>query len=59
MAIRTNIYLSQIQVARLKKLSDETDLSVAEHVRRAVDDYLTKVERKAKREASNPEGRET
>ena len=39
---RTNIYLSEVQHKALKKLSKKTGLSLAELVRRAVDDYLDK-----------------
>jgi ribbon-helix-helix protein len=39
---RTNIYLSTKQLEALTKLSEKIDLSVAETVRRAVDDYLRK-----------------
>ena len=37
---RTNIHLAEPQIQRLLKLSKATGLSVAELVRRAVDEYL-------------------
>jgi len=37
---RTNFYLANKQIDNLKSFSQETDLSVSEHVRRAVDLYL-------------------
>jgi predicted DNA-binding protein len=40
--IRTGIYLPKDQIARLKRLAKITGLSMAEHVRRAIDNYLTK-----------------
>ena len=39
---RTNIFLPQPTLDKLKKVSDETGLSVAELVRRAIDAYLKK-----------------
>jgi predicted DNA-binding protein len=40
--IRTNIFLPEPLIRRLKALSEKTGLSVAEHIRRAIDDYLKK-----------------
>jgi predicted DNA-binding protein len=37
---RTNIYLSEGQLKKLKQLSDQTGAPVAEIVRRAIDAYL-------------------
>lgn len=37
---RINIYLSEQQVKFLKKLAQQTDIKVAEHIRRAIDQYL-------------------
>ncbi len=37
---RTNIYLDDSQIKELRKLSKKTFSSVAEHVRRAVTEYL-------------------
>jgi len=39
---RVGFYLSGVQVKRLKKLSKKTSISVSEHIRRAVDEYLEK-----------------
>ncbi len=39
---RTNIFLPQPTIDKLKALSKETGLSVAELIRRAVDEYLRK-----------------
>jgi predicted DNA-binding protein len=40
---RTNIFLPQPALDRLRKLADETGLTVAELVRRAIDEYLKKL----------------
>lgn len=40
---RTNMYFTTPQVEELSALSDSTGLSVAEHVRRAVDEYLVRL----------------
>ncbi|MGF6276240.1 putative DNA-binding protein [Massilia sp. UYP11] len=40
--IRTNIYLDAWQHEKLSELNKETGAPVAEHVRRAIDDYLEK-----------------
>ena len=42
---RVGVYLSEIQIKRLKKLTKKTSLSVSEHLRRAVDEYLEKQEK--------------
>jgi len=39
---RVNYHLTLKQIKSLKKLSKETGLSVAELIRRAIDDYLEK-----------------
>lgn len=39
---RVNLHLTEQQMHRLHALSQATGLSVAEHVRRALDDYLSK-----------------
>jgi len=39
---RTNIYLSEPSVGWLKALSVKTGLSVAELIRRAIDEFLKK-----------------
>ncbi len=38
--IRTNIYLSEKQMGRLRDISEDTGIRIAEIVRRAVDAYL-------------------
>lgn len=43
---RINIHLTDLQIKELKKLSDNKGISVAEIVRRAIDDYLRKQFRK-------------
>jgi predicted DNA-binding protein len=37
--VRSNFYLTQLQMDRLKKLSQKTGLSVSEILRRAIDEY--------------------
>jgi len=37
---RVNFHLTELQVAALRKLSQQTGLTVAELIRRAVDDFL-------------------
>jgi predicted DNA-binding protein len=37
---RTNIFLPEQLLERLRALADKTGLSVAEHIRRAIDEYL-------------------
>jgi Ribbon-helix-helix protein, copG family len=41
--IRTNIFLTEPQLAALRRLSDSTGLSVAELIRRAIDTYMADV----------------
>lgn len=43
---RTNIYLTEIQMKKLEQLCKKTGLSMAELVRRAIDEYLEKVKKK-------------
>lgn len=38
--IRTNVHLSDKQLDQLRALSSDTGLTVAEHIRRAIDEYL-------------------
>jgi hypothetical protein len=40
---RFQIFLSALQLKKLRKLAKDTGLSVGEHIRRAVDDYLRRV----------------
>ena len=39
---RSQIYLTDIQYVKVKKLSDETDMSMSEIIRRALDAYIKK-----------------
>lgn len=39
---RTNIYLTEPSVAKLQAMAEKTGLSVAELIRRAIDDFLKK-----------------
>jgi len=43
---RTNIYLPEEQIRRLKKLGQKKDVSVSELVRRAIEEYLKREEKK-------------
>lgn len=43
---RTNVHLSLVQIKKLKALSKSTGLMVAELIRRAIDAYLKKTERR-------------
>lgn len=45
--IRTNTYLSNPSVFHLKELAGQTGISVSEHVRRAVDQYLERERKKS------------
>lgn len=47
--IRTNFHVTERQLAWLKKLSDESGLTVAELVRQAIDAFWEKKERDASR----------
>jgi hypothetical protein len=37
---RTHVFLPEPVIAALRTLSEKTGLSVAEHIRRAIDEYL-------------------
>jgi predicted DNA-binding protein len=39
--IRTHIILTKVQDKRLRKIADDTGMTLSEHVRRAVDHYIT------------------
>lgn len=39
---RVNCHLTDSQIKKLKQLSDNTGMSVAELIRRAIDEYLRK-----------------
>ena len=41
-------YLTDRQIKALESLVKDTDMAMAEHVRRAIDDYLKKLKRKDK-----------
>jgi predicted transcriptional regulator len=43
---RTNIYLPEEQIRRLKKLGQKKDVSMSELVRRAIEEYLKREEKK-------------
>lgn len=49
MAKRMNFYLTDIQIKRLQTISKRTGLTVSEHVRRAIDEYWERFEKKAKK----------
>jgi predicted DNA-binding protein len=40
---RTNIHLTNKQLRQLGQLAKQTELPVAEHIRRAIDDYLDRM----------------
>ena len=40
---RTHIFLPNPVISTLKALSEKTGLSVAEHIRRAIDEYLKRL----------------
>ena len=44
--IRTNIFLTRVQQKKLRSLSKNTGAPVAVHVRRAIDKYLGRLEKK-------------
>lgn len=44
---RTNVHLSEVQLARLNELSKRTGLSVAELIRRAIDAFLAREAKKS------------
>ncbi len=47
---RVNYHLTEGQIERLQRLAQKTGLSVAEIIRRAVDDYLDKKTNRMKKE---------
>ena len=47
--IRTNIFLTKTELKKLRGLSNKTGAPVAELVRRAVDEYLVRLERRSKK----------
>jgi len=46
---RMNFYLAEIQIKRLKSISKKTGLSASEILRRAIDEYWERFEKKEKR----------
>lgn len=42
---RVGIYLSEVQIKKLRQLTKKTSMSMSEHMRRAIDDYLRKQEK--------------
>ncbi len=50
MAKRLNFYLTDIQAKRLQVMSKKTGLTASEIVRRAIDEYFERFERKAKKQ---------
>jgi hypothetical protein len=49
MAKRMNFYLTEIQVKRLQVMSKKTELTASELIRRAIDEYWERHEKKAKK----------
>jgi predicted DNA-binding protein len=49
---RVNYHLTDVQIMRLQGLSTKTGLAVAEIIRRAVDEYLDRKEKKMREEGS-------
>ena len=45
---RTNIYLSEVQMKKLKAIMKKTGLGMSEIIRRMIDEGLKKYERKGK-----------
>jgi predicted DNA-binding protein len=43
---RVNYHLTEAEITRLQTLSNKTGLSVAEIIRRAIDEYLDRKEKK-------------
>lgn len=38
---RINVYLTEQQIERLKRLADTTDVTVSRHIRKAIEEYLS------------------
>jgi predicted DNA-binding protein len=47
--IRTNIFLTKTELKKLRALSGKTGAPVAELVRRAIDEYLERFKKEAKK----------
>lgn len=52
MAKRLNFYLTDIQVKRLQMMSKKTGLTASEIIRRTIDEYWEKFERKERTKMS-------
>ena len=50
---RCNFYLADIQIRRLKAINDKTGLPLSDILRRAIDEYWEKFERKGRGKACN------
>ena len=46
---RVNFTISEVEIKRLKALSKETGLSASEIIRRAIDEYWERFEKKGKK----------
>ena len=46
---RTHVFLPQPAISQLQALAEKTGLPVSELIRRAIDDYLERLQRKADR----------
>ena len=46
MPVRSNYYIPEPQIERLRKLAQKRDVSVSELVRRAIEEYLKREEKK-------------
>ena len=49
MAKRMNFYLTEVQIKRLQVMSNKTGLTASEILRRAIDEYWERHEKKAKK----------
>ncbi len=49
-AARRNFYLSELQLKRLNSMSKKMGLSASEIIRRAIDEYWERFERKLKKQ---------
>ena len=45
---RVGIYLSEVQIKKLRQITKKTSLSMSEHMRRAIDEYLEKFREKGR-----------
>ena len=52
--IRTNIFLTEIELKKLRELSEKTGVPAAELVRRAVDEYLKRSKNTEDKEIMKP-----